>query len=251
MVYGSVSTGYKSGGLQDGGRPYGAETLTNYEVGSKASFMGGSLKFNNALYYEDFKDFQFSAPVTNPDGTHSLATTNAAGAKVWGLESELAAQLTPADRLQLTLAYTHTKLGYLLGGSNDYALPACPDPLISNCLDVTGHELPHAPRLAAQVQYQHTFGLADGATLTPRISLHYETASWLSVFNLGDGDRQKAYTRTDIGLRYAAAKSWTVDAYVRNIEDGRIKTNAQNSFGVWQAQYQAPRTFGVNVGLDF
>ena len=35
LVYGSVSTGYKSGGLQDGGRTYGAETLTNYEVGTK------------------------------------------------------------------------------------------------------------------------------------------------------------------------------------------------------------------------
>jgi iron complex outermembrane receptor protein len=37
--YASVSTGYKSGGLQDGGRPYGAETLTNYEVGTKNTFM--------------------------------------------------------------------------------------------------------------------------------------------------------------------------------------------------------------------
>ena len=34
MVYGSVSTGYKSGGLQDGGLHYGPESLTNYEVGS-------------------------------------------------------------------------------------------------------------------------------------------------------------------------------------------------------------------------
>ena len=35
MVYASVSTGYKSGGLQDGGRRT-AETLTNYEVGIEA-----------------------------------------------------------------------------------------------------------------------------------------------------------------------------------------------------------------------
>src|SRR5437868_15520090 len=33
LVYGSVSTGYKSGGLQDGGLHYGPETLTNYELG--------------------------------------------------------------------------------------------------------------------------------------------------------------------------------------------------------------------------
>ena len=251
LVYASVSTGYKSGGLQDGGRAYGMETLTNYELGSKMTLAGGAIKFNNALYYENFKDFQFSAPVTNPDGSHSLATNNAEGAKVYGVESEIAAKLTEADRVQLALSYAHTRLGKLLAGSNDYKLPACPDPLISSCLDVTGHQLPHAPRFSAQVQYQHQFGLDSGATLTPRIALHYETASWLSVFNLGDGDRQKAYTRTDVGLRYAAAKGWWTDVWVRNLENSKIKTNAQNAFGLWQSQYLPPLTLGVNAGIEF
>jgi iron complex outermembrane receptor protein len=71
------------------------------------------------------------------------------------------------------------------------------------------------------------------------------------VFNLGDGDLQKSYTRTDLGLRYQSMKQWYADAYVQNVEDGRIKTNAQNSFGVWQSQYLPPRTFGVNVGIAF
>ena len=46
-------------------------------------------------------------------------------------------------------------------------------------------------------------------------------------------------------------RDWYADFYVRNVEDAKIKTNAQNSFGVWQSQYLAPRTFGVNVGLYF
>ena len=251
MVYGSVSTGYKSGGLQDGGLHYGPETLTNYEVGTKNTLFNGTVHFNNSAYYEDFKDFQFSAPVTNPDGSHSLATSNAKGAKVYGLESELSANLTPDDRVQVGAAYTHTELGYLLAGSNDYALPACPDPKISACLNVTGHRLPHSPTGSITAQYEHTFRFADGSKLAPRVNLHYESASWLSVFNLGEGDEQKAYTRTDLGLRYTAAKDWYVDAYVQNVENGRIKTNAQNSFGAWQSQYMAPRTYGVNAGFNF
>ncbi len=251
LAYASISTGYKSGGLQDGGLRYGPETLVNYEVGTKNTLFDGSVHFNNSLYYENFKDFQFSAPVTNPDGSHSLATSNAEGAKVYGFESELAANITRDDRIQLSGAYTHTKLGYLLAGSNDYALPACPDPNISKCLDVTGHELPHSPTVSGQAQYEHTFHFADGGKLAPRVSLHYESSSWLSVFNLGDGDRQKSYVRTDLGLRYQAAKQWYVDAYVLNVEDGHVKTNAQNSFGAWQSQYLPPRTFGVNAGFDF
>ena len=251
MIYASVSTGYKSGGLQDGGVPYGAETLTNYEIGTKSTFLNGAVRWNNVAYYEKFKGFQFSAPVTNPDGSHSLSTYNAEGAKIYGFESELAAKLTKEDKIQLTAAYTHAELQHLIGGSNDYSLPVCPIKGISNCLDVTGNTMPHSPRFSAQVLYQHSFKLADG-TLIPRISLHYETASWLSVFNLGEPDRQKSYTRTDLGLRYDSHKSWYADFFVRNVEDGKIKTSAQNGFGgIWQAQYLPPRTYGVNVGRTF
>ena len=260
LGYASVSTGYKSGGLQDGGREYGPEELTNYELGIKNTFFGGKVTWNNAVYYADFTDFQFSAPVTNPDGTHSLATSNAEGAKVWGIESELAAKVTHDDRVQLSMAYTHTELGELIAGSNDYALPSpCVDrhgnPVagVSNCLDVTGNELPHAPSFAAQLNYEHSFHLANGATLAPRVAFHYETASWLSVFNLGDGDQQDGYTRTDLAVRYTAATehAWYVDVFVRNVEDDDIKTSAQNAFGVWQSQYLAPRTYGANFGMEF
>ncbi|WP_426115492.1 TonB-dependent receptor [Massilia sp. PWRC2] len=251
MLYASVATGYKSGGLQDGGRPYSPETLTNYEIGSKSSFLNGAVKWNNALYYEKFKNFQFSAPVTNPDGSHTLVTNNAEGANIHGFESELAARLSADDRLQLTFAWTRAKLGQLIGGSNDYALPACAVPGISTCLDVTGNRMPHAPNVSLQLQYQHVFRLADGASVTPRLSTHYETASWLSVFNLGEGDRQKAYTRSDIGLRYARPHALWLDAFVRNVGDTNVKTSAMNGFGAWVAQYQPPRTVGINLGYDF
>ena len=249
MAYASVSTGYKSGGLQDGGKPYGQETLTNYEIGHKGTFLDGALRWNNTAYYQKFKGFQFSAPVTNPDGSHSLSTFNAEGAKIWGIESELAARIAKDGRLQITAAYLHTKLGHLVGGSNDYTLPACPAFGI-NCLDVTGNDMPHAPDLALQVQYSHAFKL-DAGKLTPRISTHYETESFLSVFNLGDPDKQKSYTRTDLGLRFDSSKNWYVDMFVRNAEDKKIKTSAQNPQGVWQAQYLPPRTYGFNAGYNF
>lgn len=250
MVYASVATGYKSGGLQDGGVPYGSETLTNFEIGSKSTFLGGAVRMNNAAYYSKFDDFQFSAPVTNPDGTRGLATSNAEGAKIWGVETEIAAKITPVDRVQITAAYTNAKLKKLIGGSNDYILPACTVPGISTCLDVTGNTMPHAPKFSAQVMYQHSFQLAGG-TLIPRISAHYETASWLSVFNLGEPDRQKSYTRTDLGLRFDSDSKWYFDAFVRNAEDKNIKTSAMNANGPWQAQYLPPRTFGINVGKTF
>ena len=253
MVYASVSTGYKSGGTQDRGLTYAPETLTNYEVGSKSSFMGGALKMNNALFHMRFKDFQFSSPVNFTDGSRGLSISNAEGAKVTGLESEIAARLGAKDRLTVSLALLRSELGYLIAGSNDYALPKC---TVGNstgsdtCVDVTGNKMPHTPRFSTTVMYQHTFDLADGATLVPRITAHYETDAELSVFNLGAEDRQEAYATADLGLRYQN-KGWWVDAFVRNVGDKKIKTSAFNGFGPWLAQYKPPRTIGINTGFDF
>lgn len=255
MVYGSVATGYKAGSVQDGGATYKPETLTTLEFGSKQTLAGGSVKFNNSVYFSDFKDFQFSSPVLNADGTRSFLTGNAEGATVAGFESELAWKITAADRFQATMAFTQTKLGALIGLSNDYNLPGpCKLVNIGNgCLDVTGNKLAHAPSFQATFQYEHMFNMSSGATLTPRISLHYETDSFLSIFNYGELDTQKAYTRTDLGLRYNSGKSWWVDGFIRNLEDANIKTSAAGGPTIVRAvaQYMPPRTLGVNVGFNF
>jgi iron complex outermembrane receptor protein len=40
---------------------------------------------------------------------------------------------------------------------------------------------------------------------------------------------------------------------VRNVSDERIKTSAFNPgpHAIWLAQYQPPRTWGFNTGIDF
>ena len=256
MLYGSVSTGYKSGGTGDGGFAYGPETLTNYEAGLKTTLLDGRMTFNAAVYHMNFKDFQFSAPVIDAAGNRSFKYSNAEGAKVSGAEAEMAYLLTPDDKLQMTASYTKTKLGALVAATNDYQLPPCSVVgLGGNCMVVTGNELPHAPKFSLQLQYEHTFNLASGATLAPRISYHYQTANWLSVFNMGEGDRQKAYSTADIGMRYSAKKNWYADVFVRNVSDEKIKTSAGSSVSfanpIWTAQYQAPRSFGINAGYSF
>jgi iron complex outermembrane recepter protein len=262
FVYGSVSTGYKSGGLQDGGVPYKGETLTNYEAGIKLTFLDHHLTWNNAVYYEDFKNFQLAAPITFVDGSRGLGFSNVKGStKVAGFESEVAAQLTEADRVNVVLSWIPKKeLGTLLyAGSNDYGgLPPCPpESGIGSCLDVSGNELAHAPDASVTLIYEHAFVLSNGARLTPRLSGHYETSSWLSPFNLGEGDKQKAYGRGDLSIRYVPQDAkWWAGAYVDNVSDVKVRTNAgRTALGsgefIYTSQYLAPRTFGVNFGFDF
>jgi len=261
LLYASVSTGYKSGGTQDAGTLYAPETLTNYEIGSKFSFLDGRMTWNSAIYYEDFKNFQLSAPIVYPDGNHGLGFSNVGGStKVFGIESELAYQ-TKDDRANLIFsAIPKKELGTLVyAGSNDYqGLPACPPASnLANCMNVTGNDLPHAPNISLTAIYEHDFHLGNGGRLTPRVSAQYQSSQWLSYFNLGEGDQQKAYTRGDLSLRYTEpGDKWWVNAYVQNISDGKIRTSAGRflmSDGSLQyvSQYLAPRTYGVQLGVWF
>ena len=263
LIYASVSTGYKSGGLQDGGAQYKPETLTNYEIGTKFSFLGGHLTWNSAAYYEVFKNYQLSAPVTYPDGTHGLGFANVGGkTKVAGFESELAYSQSN-DRATLVLSVIpEKKLGTeRYAASNDYYVPtACPpeSTISNNCMDITGNDLPHAPDVSLTAIYEHDFVLGNGGRLTPRISSQYQSAQWLSWFNFGDGDKQKAYVRTDLALRYTEpGDKWYVNAYVQNVSDGRVKSSAagstllSNGTVAFTSQYLPPRTYGVQLGFWF
>ena len=271
LVYASVASGYKSGGLQDGGTitgvPYNSETLINYELGAKVVLFDGRATWNNSLFYEDFTDFQFSSPVTFPGGNRGLATKNADGAKVSGFESELAARLSPDDTLSVAVSFLHTKLGVLEAGSNDYGNlvanfgpggairsgPACSIPGTA-CATFTGNTLPHSPDFALQLVYEHDFHLGNGAQLDARVASHYETSSWLSLFNDGPGDQQKAYHRTDLSVEYKPGgdQRWSVELYVQNAEDGRVRTNAgATGTNIYTSQYMPPRTFGANFRVAF
>nr|WP_043605707.1 TonB-dependent receptor [Novosphingobium sp. Rr 2-17] len=280
LGYASISTGFKSGNIQDNAGLTDPETLTNYEVGLKTRMFDRRVTLNLAAYYSDFKDYQVNQAVTYRDDAGNvirsqIVTQNAKGATAYGLEAELTANLTDNDRLQFSGTFQKTKLddlesvdGRLYDGGK-----------ASSIVQLKGNELAHAPRFSATASYEHEFELASGATITPRISTHYETKSWLSYFN-GDAnpfvnandpadnmpdrgtngtdwDRQKAYFRSDASLRYtSASQNYSVEAFIQNIEDGKIRTNA-TAFGtprydpVFLSNLQPPRTWGVRAKANF
>ncbi|TWB19084.1 iron complex outermembrane receptor protein [Nitrospirillum amazonense] len=257
MTYASVGTGFKSGNIEDGGKLAGPETLTNYEVGAKTTLFGGRATFNVAAYYEDFTGYQVNQAVTTRDAAghvigSQIVTQNAQGAKAYGLEAELAAKVTPRDTINLSLSAQHTEMEELQ--SIDARLYSGGD--VSHLVELKGNELPHAPALSGTVGYEHVFDLPNGGTLTPRVSTHFETRSYLSFFNAGTYDEQKAYTRTDLAVRYdAPSGKWSLEGFVQNVENANIKSNA-GAFGgpatpVWTAVYQPPQTWGVRAHASF
>jgi iron complex outermembrane receptor protein len=268
LGYASVGTGYHPGRVEDGGTHDNPETLTNYEIGEKATFLDGRVTANTAIYYEDFKGYQVTSVVTtkNAAGETIASQTeqvNAQGATGYGLEFELAAKATPLDSVQFETAIMKTRLQNLVTvDSRLYSLnPADPLDHVEN---FKGNALPHSPPVSLTLGYDHTFPLANGDLLVPHVAFHYEARSWLSYYNertpiggVSDWDQQTAYTRTDATLTYKSGSEhkWEAEAFVKNIEDKNIKTNAYvyeiNGVNEPLAIYMPPRTFGAKVRFKF
>ena len=123
LVYGSVSRGFRSGGIDDESLALietlpgttvdditiDPEFVTNYELGFKADFFGNTLRWNTAAFYSDYEDIQvqtFDPTLVDADGQAIVQLTNGAEAELYGFESELT--YVPNDNLSFggTIGYT-------------------------------------------------------------------------------------------------------------------------------------------------
>jgi iron complex outermembrane receptor protein len=118
-----VSKGFRLGGINDplneplctdadkvtfGGRPdFANETLWNYEVGAKTSFMSGRGSFNVAAFYSDINNLQ----ATLDAGTcSSRIVFNVDKARSMGVEAELFMQATDELSFGINGSYTDSEL---------------------------------------------------------------------------------------------------------------------------------------------
>jgi iron complex outermembrane recepter protein len=105
LLYATYSKGFRPGGVNrvagPNGIPYEADYLQNYEVGWKTQWFDHRLRWNGALFWEDWKNFQFAFSV--PPG-NVTAIANGGNAVIKGLESEL--EWAATNHLTLSLNFT-------------------------------------------------------------------------------------------------------------------------------------------------
>ena len=234
LLYGKFDTGYKSGGFSDV-VIYGPESITAYEIGAKNRFFDNTLQLNLSAYYYNYKNQQVGQLIQG-----RTQTVNAGASEIYGAELEATALLGPADRIDGSISYLHARFTDFL--------------LVVDGVNrqLAGNRPPQAPDLSFNVGYEHDFDVFSGR-LTPRIQTHFETKTFLQVNNY-NSDKQGSYTRSDFNLTYTPDEGhWSAQAYVRNIENSKILAFAQERppFGTYTYQFEAPRTYGVELSYKF
>lgn len=244
MIYGKVSTGYKSGGFFQGAAPdtYNPEHLTSYEIGAKTRFLNNRLEINADAYYYVYHNYQINyISLINPTsaGIFGINTANAAGATLYGGEVEAKYLFTPFDEIDVSVYPLHSKFKTLV---------------IRGCCGgtFTGDQLPFAPYLSINAGLEHSWELDGKGTVTARIETHFESPTWVNVEE-PPGTRQPAYTKSNIYLTYdAPGHNWSVTGYIKNLENAPVLVNSQGGpGGLVAGDIAPPRTFGAQVSAKF
>jgi len=262
FYYGLVSRGYKSGGFNLEGslsleeREFETETLINYELGFKQTFLQGRVRLQASVFLQDREDIQVDQSIVRSvasgenGGTCPCSftdlTLNAASGTNQGLEIELDWQAN--DRLSVfaTLGLLDTQFDEFL--SFDHILA---DRDAGIAFNLAGREQAQAPDYTWVVggRYAFTSHWSLGGSIEAKDDF---------LFSDHEG-RSQAYELLNLELAYSS-DNWSAAIYAKNLTDELVTTRGFGTFGndprEFYAldeynQFGAPRVVGVKASFTF
>jgi iron complex outermembrane receptor protein len=239
MMYGTVSKGYKAGGINlDPRSPdYTPETNRTAELCIKSTMADGRLRINAALFRSDYEDMQLSALSGGVPNT-----LNAAPAEIYGGELELTGRFG-AMEFNLGLSSLHSEF------TEDAMLTD--SQTNTNRLVPAGSQVPFAPEVTANAGLQYDLQ-AGSWTLTPRIQVAYMDEQLSTPFVYA-ATTVPSRTITDLRLTATKGENLRLEAFATNLFDETyIAAQVQDaSSATGGIIYGAPRQVGVRLKYDF
>jgi iron complex outermembrane recepter protein len=266
MVYATWSKGFRPGGVnrtaQVGIPPYQADFLTNWELGWKTSWFGHRLRWNGAVFEEDWKNFQFSFL-----GVNSVTIIeNGGNARIRGIENEIEFQATEGLNLAANFTFLDPRLTSDYCGEADpvtgvvLSSNPCPglngDPPFSP-LAPKGTNLPVTPKFKGNLIARYSF--PEVANWKPSVQAAWvyqtQTKPQLRVADAQAVGTQPAYGVVDLsgGIE---RNGTSVQLVVTNATDklAQLTRFEQCTIAVCTQQYAIPiqpRTVTIKFGQRF
>lgn len=215
MTWAALSTGYKSGSFNDGceavqagcNQPvptdllyYKPETVQALELGFKGRLNAQRLEWQASTFGYRYRDLQLNTVVNNMQFTR-----NAARAQVRGAELEGRWGVTPADRMDLALAWLDAKYTEFVPVAG---------------VSWAGRQLDRAPRSSVGLGYLRVQVLANGSRLEAGMGVVRSSAYVMSDTQVPVQYTQRAFHKLNARLAYVSpGERWRVTAWGRNLND--------------------------------
>ncbi len=259
LIYATYSTGFRPGGnnRRDGIRSYNADTLDNYEFGFKTTWLDRRLRFNGALFYEEFNNLQFGLSPLGSAGVTSIY--NAGDARIYGAEADFSFRVFDGFTLSGAGTYIDAKLTTDfcgLDGTNNQI-----DPLGAPCtlgvLAPAGTRLPVQPKFKGNLNARYEFDAGKNRSFVQGVVLHQGgTRSFLTDAEFAALGPTRKFTTFDFsaGTKFG---TFTVEAFIQNAFDKRgiLSINTVCVPGICGGGARSfpikPQVFGLKVGQKF
>jgi iron complex outermembrane receptor protein len=242
QVYAQWQDGFKAGGFNPAqcGGTFKPETINAFEIGYKTRQLNGHLTLSAAAFHYDYSNLQ----IAQIEGV-SYSITNAASAKIDGLEIEATA--LPFAKVQIDGQVSLLDARYRTYSNFD------PIDLAAGMQNLSGHALNRAPKFSGTVGLQDTWTVFGGGSVTLRGEAVFTTDIYYRPFG-GPLDKQSGYTTGNAFLTYRPAGSnLQLRTYVRNIANKTILAGifTEDVTQTREGQFQPPRTYGVGISYKF
>ena len=255
LLYVTWSKGFRPGGVNRNGGgtlpPYQPDYLTNYELGWKTTWFDHRLRFNGAVFDEEWKNFQFS--FLGPNSVTIIQ--NAGQARIRGVEGDLEFAATQGLTLSGGFSYTDAKLtqAYCPGGPAVCLVPGTENYAPS------GTQLPTTPKLKADATARYTFAMGAGYVGNLQASVVYSGARWadLRIIARDELGEMPSYAMADFTVGMEKG-NFNADLYVNNAFDRRAVLSRYAECDITTCGQTAvydlpstPRLIGIKFGQKF
>jgi iron complex outermembrane recepter protein len=247
LLYASFAQGFRDGGFNgalvqkcyDAGVPheYTPDTLNSFELGWKSEHRDGHLRWNGAVYYMPWKDYQTS--IYDLDICTSTFNANIGDARVYGAESNV--EFVPVEGLTLSAS----------GSYNDSRITSNKF-LSTTYVVVPGERLPYVPYLSFSASARYEWAVGESI----RTYLQFDVAHKGDMWNDLRATNPHGFGRVlqpsyDLGnLRFGLSPSdarWQVEAYVSNLWNTRATIFVNTGNYDQRRTTNEPRVLGLRL----
>jgi iron complex outermembrane recepter protein len=237
MMYLTAAEGFRAGGVNRNpatnrvtGEPlpnqqsFESDSLWNYEIGSKNSFLENRLTVNSAIYYIEWDDIQVPGVI---DGVQQRWVTNAGAAEIQGAEIEVAAAAGAGWYISAFVSYNDAELSEEAVNQPE------------------GTTLPQVAEWKYGAAVEYEFPLFDG--LQGRVRADYSYLDEQPAILSQTSPMVPDYSL--VNLRgFIEADTWSVELFADNLTDEYASLGFDA--GYLGSFRNRPRTIGLRVSAD-
>jgi iron complex outermembrane recepter protein len=216
------------------------ETLDAYEIGTKTEWLDHRLKANASVYLYNYKDIQV---VEFFDGVQE--DTNAAKARIYGLDLDLAASPFSGFLIQGSFSYIHGR--YTSFGSTLGYLPTGVGGNTTTTVDATGNDTVHTPTLSGSVSANYVYRTPVGEFDFSVNDAYIGSFAWEPDNRL----QNPAVSLLGATITWSPNARWDVRLWGKNLQNRLYFVEELSEPLTDSASPAPPRTYGVSFGVHY